>query len=163
MPTVSGKHALAPSRYRELQHEPTRPPPPHPFARQPGTAPLLSGDTDPVPLERPEVDPDLEVPRKCLTCRHLRPDAVHGVVCTKDAEVWGHLWRSLDWGFRAPDILVPCAPSLQLTLRFVRLAATGDDIGALREFRASNPNTPLAIGKALCTEVRATIQQHGDS
>jgi hypothetical protein len=119
----------------------------------------IDGDTEPVALDYPDVDPDLEVPRKCSTCPYLRPDQVHGVVCTKDSDVWGHLSRSLDWGLRASGVVVPGAPGVQVTLRFVRLAAIGDDIGALREFRASNPNASLATGRALCVEVRASMVQ----
>jgi len=121
------------------------------------------GDTDPVVLDRFGAAATLEVPRKCSTCEHLKPHKVYDLVCTKDSHLWGDFSRSLDWGVRAPSIRVPGARGLQITLRFVRLAAAGDDVGALREFRASNPDAPLASGKALCAEVRVAMRRQENS
>lgn len=118
----------------------------------------IPGDSEPVQLAWPEVPGDLEVPKKCSTCPYLKLDSVRGVVCAKDAEVWGDFHRSLDWGLRAPDVAVPTVPGLHITLRFARLAAAGDGVNALREFRASNPNASIATGKELIERIRTSHQ-----
>jgi hypothetical protein len=118
----------------------------------------VRGDTDPVNVDRHDFPNDLEVPRKCSTCSFLRPDSIRGVVCSKDADVWGDFHRSLDWGLRAPDATVPSVAGLKITLSFARLAAAGDDVNALREFRRSNPEASVATGKQLCEHVRTSIR-----
>jgi hypothetical protein len=119
----------------------------------------IAGDTSPVALERSDASRALEVPRKCSTCQYLRGHEVHEVVCTKDVALWGQFSRTLDWGVRAPGVLIPPVADLQITLRFVRLVAECDDTAALREFRTANPNESLASGKVLCERVRASLQQ----
>lgn len=116
----------------------------------------IPGETDPVDVALPGDPSELEVPRKCSTCSFLRRDS-RGAVCSKDADVWGGFPRSLDWGRRVPDVIVPSVQGLTLTLRFARLAAAGDDVQALRAFRQSNPEVSLAIGKQVCEQIRAPL------
>ncbi len=131
------------------------------------TGRFLHLDHGPCGIEGPTngvlvIGTDLEVPRKCVTCKFLAHDQVHGFHCQKDADKWGGFHRSLDWGDWSPPFFYLELPSPKLTTTALSMSVHQNDLLAfIKEYRRINPGLSIREAKEDFVNLRLAREKFG--
>ena len=120
----------------------------------------IPGPTDPVSYEDTFITAKVEIPRKCVRCRHLAFHRIRGFICTKDSEIWGGLPRGLDWGAWRPDMIYVQLPYPKITTKLlVKCAHENDLVGFSQEYRRVNPDTSLLEAREDFAHIRRILEK----
>lgn len=115
------------------------------------------GATQPVRFSNQYLRSEVEIPEKCATCPLLKIDSIRGFSCNEDAQSWKAFPRAVDWGAWHPSLPVLEIPGRTLSRRFVDSVVRQDELSAVRDFRAANPDASISEARSAYARLKVEV------